>query len=61
MLVSLAVRIKGPACGAEALTEIAELPEGAVFIATNNDVVKYFNPEHLSCADEFAGDADVSL
>ena len=52
---------KGPVCGAEALTEITELPEGAVFIATYNDVVEYFNPEHLACADEFAGDADVSL
>ena len=59
MLVSLAVWIKGPACGAEALTEIAELPEGAVFIATNNDVVEDFNPEHLPCAEEFAGDANV--
>lgn len=57
----VANRIKGPACGAEALTEITELPEGAVFIATDNDVVEDFNPKHLPCAEEFAGDANVSL
>ena len=57
--MSLAVRIKGPACGAEALTEITELPEGAVFVATNNDVVEDFNPEYLPCAEEFAGYANV--
>jgi hypothetical protein len=34
---------KGPVCGAEALTEITEFPEGAVFIATDNDVVEYFD------------------
>ena len=58
-MVSLAVRIKGPVCGAEALTEITELPEGAVFVATNNDVVEDFNPEYLPCAEEFAGYANV--
>ena len=59
--MSVADRIKGPACGAEALTEITELPEGAVFIATDNDVVEDFNPKHLPCAEEFAGNANVSL
>ena len=58
-MVSVPVCIKGPVCGAEALTEITELPEGAVFVATNNDVVEDFNPEHLPCAEEFAGDANV--
>ena len=41
--------------------EVAQLPEGAVVFAANDDVVEHLYLEHLSCADEIAGDADVCL
>ncbi len=45
--------------GAVISAEVSHLAQRRVGVCSNDYVVEYFDSEHLPCAEEFAGDADV--